>query len=127
MRLAMADKLVVASLLLAALVHLPPLIGLLGSERLATLYGVSLDDPNLIVLLRHRAVLFGLLGGFQVVAVFRPELRGLAVVAGIASMTAFIALAWSTAGLNDALRRVALVDVGPLVLLLLAGARLAFR
>ncbi len=43
---------------------------LLSRERLQTLYGVSIADPNLVILMHHRAVLFGLLGVFFIVAAF---------------------------------------------------------
>ena len=54
--------LVPAMLILVGLIHLLPLSGVLGSERLASLYGLSFSEPNLAILMRHRAVLFGLLG-----------------------------------------------------------------
>src|SRR5690349_14833980 len=81
-----------AGVLLMALVHRPPLLGVLGVERLATLYGIDVAGPDLQVLMRHRAVLFGLLGGYQVFAVFRPAHRTAAYVAGLASLGAFLAL-----------------------------------
>ena len=45
-----------------AAIHLLPLVGACGKKNLFGLYGVSIVDPNLLILLRHRAVLFGLLG-----------------------------------------------------------------
>jgi len=60
-------------LVVVAIIHLLPLPGVLGSERLAALYGLSFDDPNLQILMRHRAVLFGLLGVFIMIAAFRTH------------------------------------------------------
>ena len=69
--------LVSGSLVLAGVIHLLPLSGLLGAERLAALYGLDFSEPNLSILMRHRAVLFGLLGAFLVFAAFRPSLQTL--------------------------------------------------
>jgi hypothetical protein len=113
-------------LLLVAFVHLPPLVGVLGPARLQALYGVPVDGPDLAILMRHRAVLFGLLGLYQVWAVFHPEHRTAAFVAGIASLAAFLALAYSTPGRNAKLARVAAIDGVALVLAVIGlGAHLA--
>ena len=52
------------ALLIAGAIHLLPLSGVTGAAALERLYGVAVDSPDLALLLRHRAVLFGLLGGF---------------------------------------------------------------
>ena len=43
-------NLVSATLIIVAVIHLLPLPGVLGQARLAALYGVSLNDPNLVLL-----------------------------------------------------------------------------
>jgi hypothetical protein len=113
--------LISGSLLLAAIIHLLPLAGVLGHDRLATLYGINAADPNLSILLRHRAVLFGLLGAFLVVAAFRPGWQAAAFVAGLVSVVSFLLLAWSTGGYNALIGRVVTADLVALVALL-AGA-----
>jgi hypothetical protein len=104
-------------LVLVGLINAFPLIGALGAETLASLYGLAIDDPSLLVLMRHRAVLLGLVGGYLIVAAFRPALRPSALVLGFASMLSFIALAYSVGGINAAVQRVALIDVVACVLL----------
>jgi hypothetical protein len=79
----MIRYLIPATLIVAGLIHLLPLPGVLGSERLTTLYGLSFSESNLAILMRHRAVLFGLLGVVLIVAAFRPMLRTLAFLAGL--------------------------------------------
>lgn len=76
--------LISATLLIVAVIHLLPLVGVLGAPRLTALYGISFDDANLAILMRHRAVLFGLLGAFLAFAAFRPTLQPLAFLAGFA-------------------------------------------
>ena len=77
--------LVTLMLVVVAIIHLLPLSGVLGGARLSVLYGLSFDDPNLAILMRHRAVLFGLLGAFLLYAAFRPGYQLASFVAGFVS------------------------------------------
>lgn len=104
------DKLISALLIVAGIIHLLPISGLLGAERLAALYGLSFSEPNLLILMRHRAVLFGLLGALLVWAAFRPALQPAAMLGGLASVLSFLLLAWASPGYNAALRKVVIAD-----------------
>ena len=104
------SKLIAVLLLVAGVIHLLPLVGVLGGERLNALYGIALDEPNLQILMRHRAVLFGLLGSLLVAATFIPALRSAALIGGLISVLAFLLLAWSATVYNEALRRVVIAD-----------------
>lgn len=73
--------LISAMLVIVGVIHLLPASGILSADRLTALYGISFSDPGLVILMRHRAVLFGLLGGFLLVAAFQPRLRTLAFIA----------------------------------------------
>jgi hypothetical protein len=108
-------------LLLAAAVNLLPVIGVLSTPRLEGLYGVVVQDPNLAILLRHRAVLFAIVAGLLAVAAFHPPLRALAIAAGLLSMLSFVAIAGLVGEYNPLLRRVVLVDVVASVALAAAG------
>jgi hypothetical protein len=108
---------VIGSLVVVGVVHLLPLSGVLGGERLAALYGLSFNDPNLAILMRHRALRFGLLGSFLIFAAFRPAFQPLAFVAGFASVISFLWLAWFVGGYNEHLGRVVAADIGALVCL----------
>jgi hypothetical protein len=116
--------LVSAMLLVVGVIHLLPLSGVLGAERLAALYGLSFSEPNLAILMRHRAVLFGLLGLFLVMAAFWPALQWAAVLAGFVSVLSFLWLALATSGYNAQLARVVVADGVALVCLLVAAATL---
>jgi hypothetical protein len=52
------------SLIIAAVIHLLPVIGLAGTDKLTKLYVIPIQEPNLLILMQHRAMLFGLLGAF---------------------------------------------------------------
>jgi hypothetical protein len=113
---------VMACLLLAALIHLLPVAGVLGAERLQALYGIPIGDPNLLLLMRHRAVLFGVVGVLLATAAFVPALRSVALCVGGASALAFLALAWTSPGLNAAVGRVVTADLVAVLALGVAAA-----
>ena len=104
-------------LILVAVIHALPLMGILGATKLSQLYGITVQEPNLELLLRHRAVLFGLLAAFLTYAAFRPELRRLGLVAGLVSVVSFLVLAQPTSSLNTALITVVRADWLALALL----------
>ena len=108
--------------LVAAAGNLLPAVGVVSAARLEALYRVPIADPNLVVLMRHRAVLLGIVGALLAAAAFRPALRRTALVAGLVSMVSFIALVVASGELNPAVRRVAVVDLGLIAELLGAGA-----
>lgn len=114
--------LVSAMLVVVAIIHLLPLSGVFGSERLTTLYGVPFSDPNLAILMRHRAVLFGLLGLFFLFAAFRPPFQIVAFIAGFLSVVSFLWLAMSVGGYNAQVARVFMADIVALVCLLIGVA-----
>ena len=114
-----------AALVIVGIIHLLPLPGDLAGARLTALYGLPFDDPNLVILMRHRAVLFGLLGLFLLLAAFRPSLQPLAFVAGFASVLSFLYLAWSVGGYNAQVGRVFAADVVALVCLVIGAVALA--
>lgn len=107
-----------AALVLAGVINALPLIGVLGAERLQSLYALPFDDANLRILMRHRAVLFGLLGGAMIAAAFIPAWRTPMALAGLVSMVSFIVLAQLEGGGNAAIRRVVVADVIAIVPLL---------
>ncbi len=110
------------SLVTAGVLHLLPLTGLLSAARLETLYGIPVRDASLELLLRHRALLFGLLGALLIAGAFRRELQVAAIIAGLVSMGGFLLLAAQSEGLTAPLRRVALADLLATLLLLIALA-----
>ncbi|HSX62750.1 MAG TPA: hypothetical protein VLF18_21415 [Tahibacter sp.] len=114
-------RLVSMLLLVVAVIHLLPLPGVLGTERLAALYGIDAADPNLALLLRHRAVLFGLLGAGCAIAAFRRDWQTAALIAAGASTVSFLWLALSIGNYNTAVARVVTADIVAIVCVVLAA------
>ncbi len=119
--------LVPACLVVVGVIHLIPLSGVLGAERLLSLYGVGINGPDLAILMRHRAVLFGLLGTLCLYAAFRPRLQLLGLIAGAVSVCSFLYLAWATGEYNAELQRVVVADLVALVALVFGFAGFFLR
>jgi hypothetical protein len=107
-------------LILVAAIHALPIMGVLGASKLSQLYGITVQDPNLELLLRHRAILFGLLACFLAYAAVRPKLRRLALLAGLVSVISFLVLAQPAGHLTSAVTTVVRADWLALVLLVVA-------
>jgi hypothetical protein len=114
------------ALLVVGIIHLIPVSGVLGPEHLARLYGAAPSDPSALILMRHRAVLFGIVGAVCVLAAFKPAFQWLALVLGGFSVVSFLWLAWSTGGFNAHLQRVVVADVLALLCLVVGAATLAW-
>lgn len=107
-------------LITIAIIHLLPIAGFGGASQLESLYGVSVNSADLELLMRHRAVLFGILGSVFAYAAFVPKYQNLAFVMTAISLLSFFYLFLETGTANAAISRVAMVDVLALICLLLA-------
>lgn len=85
-----------------------------------------MPEPNVIILMRHRAVLFGLLGLFMLFAAFRPALQAAAFVMGFVSVVSFLWLAFSAGGYNAEIGRDVVADIVALICLVVGVAAYAF-
>ena len=108
-------------LTIVGIIHLLPMAGALGVSRLQSLYGVIIADPNLEILMRHRAVLFGILGAFLIYAAFRPGLQLAAFIAGAVSVISFLVIAGIIGGYNTGIARVVTADIVAVVCLLIGA------
>ena len=108
-------------LVIVGIIHLMPLKGALGVDTLSGLYGVSIADRDMELLMRHRAVLFGLFGVFLIASAFYPALQISAVAAGLVSTFSFIVLSWMIGAPNHQIGRVVMVDWVATALLVFAG------
>jgi hypothetical protein len=118
--------LVSTTLVIVGVIHLLPFSGVLSSARLSAIYGVAFEEPNLVILMRHRAVLFGLLGLFMFVAAFKPAFQFTAFIAGFVSVLSFLWIAYSTGGYNVAIGRVVVADLLALLCLIVGAVGYAY-
>jgi hypothetical protein len=116
----MKTKLTTALYLIVGLINFAPLMGVLGAGRLRRLYEIDVLSPDLLLLLQHRAVLFGIVGGLLLVAAARKSLRPVAATAGMISMVSYILILLSGEPVNAALIRIAYADAVAILLLVAA-------
>lgn len=98
-------------LIATGLTNFVPIIGVISAEQITSLYSVSIDSEDLGTLMRHRAVMLGLIGGFIIYAAFRPKLRIPAATIGLVSMMSFVILAIGQNESGADVMKVAYVDV----------------
>lgn len=117
----MLGKVITVALLIVGLINFLPVMGLFSVERMESLYGVSIgDDLNLAILMQHRALLFGLVGGFILLAAFVPSFQPAAFILGLVSMLGFILIAWLSGDYNPQILKIIWVDVVGLISLAVA-------
>lgn len=116
------DLLLAGALLIAAAIHLAPAIGVLSAQKLHALYGVH-PDATTLLLLRHRALLFAVVGTGLLVSVFVPGWRVVASGVALFCMLSFMALATGQ-DLGPAIQRVVRIDA---VVSALLGVALALK
>ena len=116
----MKDKIYVVLLFIVGMINFLPVMGIFSVSQLSQAYGVELASNELEVLMRHRALLFGILGGFVFYSLFKPKLRIPAMVMTGISMVGFLYLVWSVGGINQAVMKVTMVDLVGILCLILA-------
>ena len=114
---ALRNRVVAALLFAVGILYVLP--GALAFDPGASmrLYGIALAGDELVLLMRHRAVLLALVGALLVVAAFRPSLRRTAIAVALVSKISFELLFLLAPVLHPALSRVALSDAISIVLL----------
>ncbi len=105
------NRIVAAMLIIVSVIHLLPLSGVLSGEQLSKLYGISFEEPNIEILMRHRAVLFGILGGFLMFSAFKPKIHPYALLAAAVSVASFLYIASTVGGYNQQVSRVFTADI----------------
>lgn len=114
------NKLYILLVVSVGIINFLPVLGVLSAERIATAYDVEVAGSDMEILLRHRALLFGIVGGFVFYSLFNPAMQGAALTLAGISMVGFLVLVFVVGEQNAALNRILLADVAGIVCL--AGA-----
>jgi hypothetical protein len=105
----------------AGLINLLPMVGALSKNRIEALYDVTIEDGNYEILMRHRAVLLGIIGTLMIASAFDTTLRPAGYAAGFTAMLGYLLLAIIIPNHNTNIRRVATVDIIATIALLTAA------
>jgi hypothetical protein len=84
------------------------------------LYGFPIEGESLMILMRHRGILLSLVGIALIAAAFKSEYIILAVCLVLISKLTFIFLTFTSVSYTPEVQKVALIDVGSILLLLIA-------
>lgn len=109
-------------LFLTGFVNLLPALLVFMPQRMEQAYGITLPDSNYALLLRHRAVLFGIVGGLMLFSSISRQYYSLACTVGLVSMVSFMIL-YYIIGPNQihiALKKIMWTDVVASVVLIIA-------
>ncbi len=114
--------LIIGGFLIAAIINFLPVMGIAGAPQLERMYEVSIEGSDMAVLMRHRAILFGVVGALLATAAFVPSFRFAAFLAGMVSMVSFLVFQALEGDTNAALGKVAMADYVGIAALAIAGA-----
>lgn len=105
------EKAITFLLLVVGIINFLPVLGVFSAATLSQSYSIELIGSDIAILMRHRALLFGILGGFILYAAFVPAWQIPAMVMAAASMLGYLVLLWLEGGYNASLRNVMWVDI----------------
>ena len=115
------EKAITFCLVVVGLINFAPVFGVISVEKVESAYAVSIVGNDLAILLRHRALLFGILGAFILYSAFNPTHQLAAMIMAGVSMAGFAWLVLGTGGYNEATGKVLLIDIVGILLLLVAA------
>ncbi|WP_135355000.1 phosphopantetheine adenylyltransferase [Leptospira ryugenii] len=115
------DILISLSFIITGIIHALPVYGAIGNQALEKLYGLPIQDPNLLILLRHRAILFGIVSCVCFLAAFEPNYRNLGFLIGYISVLSFLWMVWQSNGTNEKIQRVFAMDIVALLSLVVGN------
>jgi hypothetical protein len=98
-------------LIIVGIINFVPVVGAISTNNLENAYSISLASNDLIILMRHRALLFGVLGSFILYSVFVKPFQGAAMLMAAVSMLGYVALVYLVGGYNASILNVLFIDV----------------
>lgn len=106
------------TLFIAGVINLLPSVLAFLPDKISKSYGIEIPNENYELLLRHRAILFGIIGGLMIYSAVAKKHYEVSTVIGLISMVSFIVLFFLIGkDINSELKKVMTVDIVGTVLL----------
>jgi hypothetical protein len=106
------------TLFIAGIINILPALLAFLPEKISKSYGIEIPNANYELLLRHRAVLFGIIGGLMIYSALVKKHYELSTIAGLVSMVSFIIIYFLIGkDINSELKKVLIIDVVATVIL----------
>ncbi len=114
------SKLTAVFLILVGRINFIPVLGIFSQQNIENAYSIKLASDDLAILMKHRALLFGIIGGFVLYSVFVPSYQTAAMVLVGISMIGFVVLVLQVGEYNQSIFKILIADLVGIVFLLLA-------
>jgi len=115
-------------LFIAGIINIIPSILAFLPNKITKSYGIAIPNANYELLLRHRAILFGIVGGIMIYAAITKTHYTLAVCIGFISMVSYLLLIQLVNGpINQELTKVGNIDIIGILILLIGFALFKFK
>jgi heme A synthase len=106
------------TLFIAGVINLLPSVLAFLPDKISKSYGIEMPNQNYELLLRHRAILFGIIGGLMIYSAVAKKHYEVSTVIGLISMVSFIVLFFLIGkDINSELKKVMTIDVVGTVIL----------
>ena len=107
------------SLFIAGGINILPSILGFWPKKISESYGIEIPNVDFELLLRHRAVLFGIVGGLMIYSAITKKYYSISVAVGLISMISFVILYFLINGINTELQNVMKIDLVGIAVLII--------
>ena len=108
-------------LLVVGVINFLPIVGVISADKLSRAYSVDLIGNDIVILMRHRALLFGIIGGFVLYSVYNPTYQLAAMIMAAISMFGFLYFVSVAADYNQSIFKIAIIDIIGIACLVIAA------
>jgi len=115
-------------LFIAGVINFVPSLLAFLPDKISKSYGIEIPNVNYELLLRHRAVLFGIVGGLMIYSAISKKNYDQSVIIGLVSMVSFALLFFLSKGeINTELNKVLKADLVGIVILVIGYLLYKFK